>query len=257
MIFEPNPKYGKILFAAFAVILLGGIAYLAWSARTGKSADKADDTLPAKEDFSGKEPDMGNFSFQYPETLSAKHISTQEWPPAIAIKDGVYSCAKTPLEKSSQMDMTGQRVINGRIYCVNVSNSAAAGSAYSSYNYTTPLNGKLVSLSFTLRYPNCGNYEQIQSRECASEREAFNLDAIVDEMVRTIRWDEPRQDGNLAVQLAECLPRSDGASHEKCLRLLGQIKDFDDCVMAGFSIMKSNPPQCATPDGRTFTQQSR
>jgi hypothetical protein len=47
---------------------------------------------------------------------------------------------------------------------------------------------------------------------------------------------------------------SDTASKEKCDELLKQITDFDSCVMAGFSIMKSNPPQCATPDGRTFIQ---
>jgi hypothetical protein len=50
------------------------------------------------------------------------------------------------------------------------------------------------------------------------------------------------------------LPKSDTISHEKCTQLLSQIKTFDDCVFAGFSIMKSNPPQCATPDGRTFVE---
>jgi predicted NAD-dependent protein-ADP-ribosyltransferase YbiA (DUF1768 family) len=34
------------------------------------------------------------------------------------------------------------------------------------------------------------------------------------------------------------------------------IRNFDDCVNAGFTIMKSNPPQCATPDGRTFTDET-
>ena len=59
---------------------------------------------------------------------------------------------------------------------------------------------------------------------------------------------------NLAEELRECLPKSDMASHEKCNELLKQITDYDSCVNAGFSIMKSNPPQCATPDGRTFVE---
>jgi len=66
-------------------------------------------------------------------------------------------------------------------------------------------------------------------------------------------------DGNsdfadIKAELKECLPKSDTASHEKCNELLKRITDFDSCVNAGFSIMKSNPPQCAVPDGRTFIQ---
>lgn len=62
---------------------------------------------------------------------------------------------------------------------------------------------------------------------------------------------------NLADELKECLPKSDTASHEKCNELLKQITDYNSCVDAGFSIMKSNPPQCATPDGRTFMENKK
>lgn len=60
----------------------------------------------------------------------------------------------------------------------------------------------------------------------------------------------------LAGQLAECLPKSDTASREKCDRLLNEIRNYDECIAAGFAMMKSNPPQCATPDGRSFTQKT-
>jgi len=66
--------------------------------------------------------------------------------------------------------------------------------------------------------------------------------------------DNPAND--IAAQLENCLPKSDTVSHEKCQELLGQINNYNDCVKAGFSIMKSNPPQCATPDGRNFTEQA-
>lgn len=59
---------------------------------------------------------------------------------------------------------------------------------------------------------------------------------------------------SLRDELRECLPKSDTASHEKCDELLKQVTDYDSCVNAGFSIMKSNPPQCATPDGKTFVE---
>ena len=32
------------------------------------------------------------------------------------------------------------------------------------------------------------------------------------------------------------------------------IKNFDDCVAAGYPIMESYPEQCATPDGKTFVR---
>ena len=59
------------------------------------------------------------------------------------------------------------------------------------------------------------------------------------------------------LELRDCLPKSDMGSHEKCKELLKQITDYDSCVNAGFSIMKSNPPQCATPDGRTFIENKK
>jgi len=62
------------------------------------------------------------------------------------------------------------------------------------------------------------------------------------------------KNSNLVDELKECLPKSDTASHEKCNELLKQITDYDSCVNAGFSIMKSNPPQCATPNGKIFVE---
>ena len=64
------------------------------------------------------------------------------------------------------------------------------------------------------------------------------------------------KDTTLADELKECLPKSDIASYEKCNELLATIRNFDDCVNAGFSIMKSNPPQCATPDGQNFIDET-
>jgi len=63
-------------------------------------------------------------------------------------------------------------------------------------------------------------------------------------------------DNDIAAQLRDCLPKSDALSHEKCQQLLNSIRNFDDCAAAGFSIMKSNPPQCAIPGGKTFIQET-
>jgi hypothetical protein len=154
-------------------------------------------------------------------------------------------------------EITSQRLVDNRIYCVNVKNEGAAGSVYSSYVYTTPRRGKLVLVSFVLRYPNCGNYDEEQNQACTSEREAFDLDATVDRIVQTVKWDSAFTEDTLANQIAKCSVSSRSEDKEKCDELLKQITDFDSCVMAGFSIMKSNPLQCATPDGRTFIENKK
>ncbi len=70
----------------------------------------------------------------------------------------------------------------------------------------------------------------------------------------TITEDIKNEENNIFNELRECLPKSDMISHERCNELLATIINFNDCVRAGFSIMKSNPPKCTTPDGRTFIQ---
>ncbi len=78
---------------------------------------------------------------------------------------------------------------------------------------------------------------------------------VLTAIVITILWRPPGPEKiNLALELQECLPKSDTASRDRCLELLGLITNYEECVAADFSIMKSNPPQCATPDGRTFTE---
>jgi len=203
-----------------------------------------------------KEYNSNGISFQYPEKLTTKYVFTQEWPPIIKIESGNFSCVETPQEKSSMLEITSQRLVDNRIYCVNVKNEGAAGSIYSSYVYTTPRRGKLVSVSFVLQYPSCTNYDKEQNQVCASEREAFDLDATVDRIVQTVNWDSVSDENTLASQLSKCLVSSYSGDKERCDELLKQITDFNSCVMAGFSILKSNPAQCQTIDGRTFVQET-
>ena len=126
-------------------------------------------------------------TFQYPKELLAKYVSVVEWPPVIKIETGTYSCKTTPMEVSSLADITYQRLVDDRTYCMNVKNEGAAGSIYSSYTYITAKSDKLVEVSFTLQYPNCNNYDEEQSKACTNEREAFDLDATVDRIIQTIK----------------------------------------------------------------------
>lgn len=126
-------------------------------------------------------------TYQYPESLSAKYISVAEWPPVVEIETGTFSCNTTPQELSGVSEITSQRIVDGRSYCVNIKHEGAAGSVYSSYVYTTAKDDKLIKVSFTLRYPNCANYDEEQGEACASEREAFDIDATVDRIIQSIK----------------------------------------------------------------------
>jgi hypothetical protein len=220
-------------------------------------------TIPENNNNSGTDNNLwttitnnDGITFQYPKELSAKYISVVKWPPTVKIDSGSFSCVETPQEKSSMLEIISQRLVDNRIYCVNVKNEGAAGSVYSSFVYTTPKRGKLVSISFVLRYSSCANYDEEQNQACVSEREAFDLDATVDRLVQTVSWNSAFSEDTLANQISKCLVSSYSGGREKCDELLEQITDFDSCVMAGFSILKSNPAQCQTIDGRTFTQET-
>lgn len=61
---------------------------------------------------------------------------------------------------------------------------------------------------------------------------------------------------SLAQELAECLPKSDMASRDKCQQLMATITDYDTCVAAGFPVMESYPQRCQTASGKTFTKEA-
>jgi len=93
-------------------------------------------------------------TFQYPKELLAKYVSVVEWPPIIKIETGAYSCKTTPLEVSSMSNITSERMVDDRTYCVNIKNEGATGSVYSLYTYTTIKSDELVKVSFTLQLAN-------------------------------------------------------------------------------------------------------
>jgi hypothetical protein len=194
-------------------------------------------------------------TFQYPKELLVKYTSTVKWHPVISTDNDHHEfvCEETPAE-SSLAQRTTKRMVDDRAYCLYTSSEGAAGSVYTDYTYSFLQNDNVVNITFTLQYPRCDNYDEPQQTECQKERESFDLDGVVDRIAQSIEIKSEQL--SIAEELKDCLPKSDTASHEKCNELLATIRNFDDCVNAGFTIMKSNPPQCATPDGRSFIDET-
>ena len=130
--------------------------------------------------------DQGEISFKYPQDLPASYISVQEWPPKIEITDNEFNCPETSSQDGS-VEIITNKIINGKTYCVRATNEGAAGSIYTIYSYSTPLDNKLLTLNFVFKYPNCENYDDSQKTQCFQERQSFDLDNLIDQIVRTIK----------------------------------------------------------------------
>jgi len=127
-----------------------------------------------------------NIRFQYPTKLTAGYISLAEWPPVVTVRTGhQLDCLETPAT-SSLPERTMRRQVDDRTYCVSASSEGAAGSVYTAYSYSSAWNGKIVRISFTLRYPQCYNYDDPKRSECQNEREAFDLDGVVDRIFTSL-----------------------------------------------------------------------
>ncbi|MCX6784784.1 MAG: hypothetical protein NTV81_02505 [Candidatus Komeilibacteria bacterium] len=127
-----------------------------------------------------------NIQFKYPKDLQVEYITPQDWPPQITIKTGQFIC-NVQDGTASLPTRTLKKIYNNNTYCIEAMSEGAAGSVYTTYTYTTQKDDKLISAKFTLRFPQCLNYDDPKKTECQNEREAFDLDGLIDRMVKTVK----------------------------------------------------------------------
>lgn len=121
--------------------------------------------------------------FSYPASLSTEYLLPAEWPPKVELTAGQYSCE----ERQSETSATEHRLIDGRTYCRTISTEGAAGSTYTSYEFTTAQGDFVVNISFTLRAPHCTNYDESVQDTCTAEQESFNADTLADRIAASLR----------------------------------------------------------------------
>lgn len=151
------------------LIAVGIIAILALAIVALKTPEQGQETW--------KTASGDGFTFQYPE-LQTKYISAVEWPPEVNVLIAQFLCAEA-LQK-----------INGRDYCVGIESGGAAGTTYITRTYNSMKNDRMVTIRFTLRYPECQNYNDPQRTECEKERQEFNpeLDNLVDKIAQSVKF---------------------------------------------------------------------
>lgn len=130
------------------------------------------------------DPDQG-IIFQYPERLDTKYIAPTEWPPKIKVEEKNYTCIENPAALILPGE-TRQVTIDGRLYCAHTETGVAAGSTYRTFTYTTEKDGKLLTLTFTLRAPQCANYDDPSRTECEAEEARFDVDLLADSILQKV-----------------------------------------------------------------------
>jgi hypothetical protein len=123
-------------------------------------------------------------TFRYPESLGTKYINIQKWPPNVQVSTEPFICSETKTEDG--MQKTAERIINGRTYCVTEVSEGAAGHIYIQYTYAFSQNDKTVTISFTLAFVQCGNFDNPEQSECEKERQKFDIDSIIDQIAQTL-----------------------------------------------------------------------
>jgi hypothetical protein len=132
--------------------------------------------------------DKSGLTFQYPEQFPTTYIREVDWPPKVKITSGEFVCKEDTTNPGKK---TEKRTVGGREYCVKESIEGAAGSTYTTYEYSFLKNNKIATLTFTDRASQCGNYESDQKDACDLERESFNIDAFVDSIASTVTFSAP------------------------------------------------------------------
>jgi len=196
-----SSKYLAIAGVLLALVLAGALVY--------QNFFPAEPEAPVVEqpealsDWKTYRNEEYGFEFRYPEQLDAEYvyIHSSTWPPEISVSptDPSFVCEKIPGLKPKS-DYTEQPyiewkevVVNNTTFCVALGGGAAAGTTYTNYRYVANKNSKQVIVEFTLKYPNCGNFDgplEAKGKECSAERLKFDPNLLAHQILSTLRFIE-------------------------------------------------------------------
>jgi membrane-bound inhibitor of C-type lysozyme len=123
--------------------------------------------------------------FQYPPNLPTTYIIPVDWPPKVQVETGTSTCVAAG-DVTARAGKTEERSINGHSYCVTEESEGAAGSVYNQYAYAFREEGETVTLTFSLRFVQCMNYDDPKQSQCEAEREIFDIGNIIDNIAQSV-----------------------------------------------------------------------
>lgn len=123
-------------------------------------------------------------------TTLPSFIGGQEgWPPTVTYSSSPYSCT-TGATGMGVKTVTKEININGRTYCVQISDEGAAGTVYYTYTYTTAntslAGGGTMSTHFTLGFhdTDCTKIGTAENISCQADQPSFNVDTVIDSLMQ-------------------------------------------------------------------------
>lgn len=126
--------------------------------------------------------------FMYPDPLPTSYVTPVEWPPTVVVTGGTLECTPGMVpDASGELKLFAQRTIGGQDYCVGFGAQGAAGSTYTAYEYAAQQGDFIVRMSFTLRTPQCLNYDDPERSVCRGEQARFSTDALVVKMISSLK----------------------------------------------------------------------
>ena len=133
----------------------------------------------------------GETKFKYPNPFPVTYISPVDWPPQVMVIAGTVSCTPgTMASHSGEATETIWKKINGQVFCVATAKDAVArsssGSSYTNYQYSNQRGDFVTSVSFTLRSPQCLNYNAEKRQDCQAEQTAFNVDDLAYKILQSL-----------------------------------------------------------------------
>jgi hypothetical protein len=108
------------------------------------------------------------------------------WPPKITTSSQAYSCNNAGVAPNTEgNDVTTQKVIDGRTYCIHSQSSGYTGGRGYEYTYTTSNGAGTKIATFGINYVSCASYDDPAMSECKTSQNAFkaNLDALIDSLM--------------------------------------------------------------------------
>lgn len=181
-----------VLLIVLGIVIIGGVVYY-----IGKNSNISSQNTPeitatnpsattqnTTSNWKTFTDNTNSVTFRYPENIGATYISTVDWPPKAQFTHGLFTCVETGQE-TARTGQTAKKTINGWNYCVTKITEGAAGSTYTQYSYTTDINSNILIFTFSLRYPQCANYDYPQKTACENEENTFNIDNLVHQIIFT------------------------------------------------------------------------
>ena len=174
------------ILLSFAVYLLFSESFYPPETNPEEPSQNATSTENKNEEGITTSDSKSGVVFTYPENLDYQYVSAESWPPRFINSDNPIRCELDEQAVAmSGFTVFRTEIINGTSYCIRERSEGAAGSVFVDYEVIYQKDSDYLTMSFTLRYPQCGNYPADEQTSCQQEQDDFPLYTLIDKIAQS------------------------------------------------------------------------